>query len=81
MDIQADIKWIMTELPKVKDPDLVAAFKNLLRYRSRKEEVDQWDDLPMEIQEGIERGLKDVEEGRTSTHEEVQARIKKKFGL
>ncbi len=36
-----------------------------------------WDDLTENQKEGIERGLKDVDQGRTTAHEEV----KKKYGL
>jgi len=33
MDIQAEIKWIQSELSKVKDPTLIEIFVKLLRYR------------------------------------------------
>lgn len=33
MDIQAEIKWIQSELSKVKDPTLIEIFIKLLRYR------------------------------------------------
>jgi len=33
MDLQADIKWILEELKTVKDPMLIEAFKNMLKYR------------------------------------------------
>jgi len=36
MDLQADINWIKSELQKVNNPDLLAAFKNLLRYNNKK---------------------------------------------
>jgi hypothetical protein len=38
---------------------------------------DWWDSLSGEFREGIERGLKDVEEGRVTSHDAV----KKKYGL
>jgi hypothetical protein len=81
MDLQADINWIVAELRKVNDPDLIAAFKNLLRYRRRREETDWWNKLPVDVQQGIEEGLKDLEEGRTSTYEEVRDRITAKHGI
>jgi hypothetical protein len=65
----------------VNDPDLIAAFKNLLRYRRRREETDWWNKLPVDVQQGIEEGLKDLEEGRTSTYEEVRDRITAKHGI
>lgn len=33
MDIQAEIKWIQSELSKVKDPTLIEIFIKLLKYR------------------------------------------------
>lgn len=33
MDIQAEIKWIQSELNKVKDPMLIEIFVKLLKYR------------------------------------------------
>ncbi len=38
---------------------------------------DWWDDLPEALKQGIERGLKDIENGRTTSHEDVM----KKYGL
>ena len=37
MDLQADINWIKAEIEKVRDPQLIMAFKNLLNYRNSKE--------------------------------------------
>ncbi|KAB2859088.1 MAG: hypothetical protein KF732_11370 [Flavobacteriales bacterium] len=39
MNIQADISWIRSELTKVQDPELIAAFKNLLKYRNKRIEL------------------------------------------
>ena len=36
MDLQADIKWINQELKTVKDPTLIEAFKNILKYRTKR---------------------------------------------
>jgi len=36
MNIQADIKWISQELKTVKDETLIEAFKNMLKYRTKK---------------------------------------------
>ena len=33
MDIQAEIKWIQSELSKVRDPSLIEIFVKLLKYR------------------------------------------------
>lgn len=81
MDLQADINWIKAELQKVSDPDLIAAFKNLLRYRNKQEKGDWWIELPADIQRGIEEGLKDLEEGSSSTYDEIRERIRSKHGI
>ena len=36
MDLQAEIKWIRKELKTVKDETLIEAFKNMLKYRTKK---------------------------------------------
>jgi predicted transcriptional regulator len=38
---------------------------------------DWWNNLSQEQKDGIDRGLKDIEEGRTVAHQEV----KKRYGL
>lgn len=37
MSLQEDIKWIQSEISKVKDPDFIAAFKSLLKYHKKQE--------------------------------------------
>ncbi len=44
---------------------------------SRSSNKDWWNELTVKQKQGIERGLKDIEHGRTVPHEEV----KKKYGL
>ncbi len=44
---------------------------------SRSQDHDWWNDLTPDQKRGIERGLKDAEEGRTVSHEEVM----KKYGI
>ncbi|HIP47513.1 MAG TPA: hypothetical protein EYG92_00895 [Lutibacter sp.] len=70
MDIQADIKWINKELKKVKDPTLIEAFKNILKYRinvskPQRISVEQYN---KEIDEAVER----VENGEFYTQEEAE---------
>ena len=36
MDLQADITWIQKEIANIKDPELIAVFKSLLKYRDKK---------------------------------------------
>lgn len=44
---------------------------------SKSNDNDWWDDLTDDQKAGIERGLKDIDNGRTLSHDEV----KKRYGL
>lgn len=65
------IEW----LTKLEDPDTIQYLKILKDSSSVNH--DWWEDLTREQKEGIEKGLKDITEGRTVPHEEV----KSKYGL
>ena len=74
MDLQADIKWINKELKTVKDPILIEAFKNMLKYRTKKItgriSVEQYN---KEIDEAVTR----VENGEFYTQDEVEKMMEK----
>ncbi|KAF0236242.1 MAG: hypothetical protein FD181_2895 [Prolixibacteraceae bacterium] len=42
---------------------------------------DWWDEFPKEVQESIMEEIKDVEEGRFYTHENVMQEAKQKYGF
>ncbi|MFO7868969.1 MAG: hypothetical protein R6U95_06705 [Bacteroidales bacterium] len=46
MNVQAYINWIISEVSKVKDPELIKAFKNMLKYRAKHNQVELVDELP-----------------------------------
>ena len=71
MDLQADRNWIISELKDVKDPDLIEAFKNLLKYRRKNENADWWDGLDNEQKADIEQGIKELERGERYSYESV----------
>ena len=58
MDIQSDIKWIQNELNKVSDPDLIEAFKRLLKFRKKTETVtiEQYNQEIKEAENRIKQG-------------------------
>ncbi len=67
MDIQAEIKWIQTELNKVNDPTLVEIFVKLLKYR--KSTVETWlDEYNKELDEANAR----IESGKFITQEDLE---------
>lgn len=71
MDIQADISWIRSELMKVEDPELISAFKSLLKYRKKKVNLESDFDLSMNS------ALLDKKEGRTKSHTEIRKKYEK----
>ena len=75
MNIQADIKWISQELKTVKDPTLIEAFKNMLKYRrsvtqSERISIEQYN---KEIDEANAR----IDNGEFYTQEEAEKIIDK----
>jgi hypothetical protein len=63
MNIQAEISWIQAELANVKDPNLIEAFKNLLKYRKTKNVA--LSTTKDELRERAEESLKAIEKGET----------------
>ncbi len=65
------IEW----LTKLEDDDTIQYLKAV--KDSKPDDHDWWDDLNTSQKKGIEKGLKDIDEGRVIPHDEVR----KKFGL
>jgi len=65
------IEW----LQKLEDKETIEYLKSV--KDSKSVDHDWWDDLTKEQKKGIERGLKDIDNGRTVPHEEV----KRKYGI
>lgn len=74
MDLQAEIEWIQNELKEVRDPNLIEAFKSLLKYRKNKTEISSID--IEEYNASIDRSLDDIAKGNVYTHEQMGMRIK-----
>lgn len=70
MNIQAEklslIEWIL----KLQNKSVIAKLKRIQEEHIDSE--DWWNELSKEEKESIERGLKDIEEGRIHSHESVQ---------
>ncbi len=69
MDMQADLKWIHQELDNVKDPAILEAIKNMLKYRkknsSKRVSLNEYN-------REIEEAEKDIENGNFYTQEQVE---------
>lgn len=62
------IEW----LTQLDDEDTIEYLKVV---KDSKTDGDWWEDLSPEQRTGIEKGLKDIDEGRVTTHEEVKKRL------
>lgn len=76
MDLQGDIKWIQNELNDVKDPMLIEAFKNLLKYRRRAKNTSDGRISIEQYNKEIDESIAQIERGEFYTHKEVGERIK-----
>ena len=65
------IEW----LSKLEDADTIIYLKIVKEARSS--QTDWWNDLTDSQKQSIERGLRDIQEGKTTSHND----IKKKYGL
>lgn len=75
MDVQLEKKNLINRIESVDDESLILAVKNLLDYALGKEEDQKL------LNESIERGLRDLKEGRVFTHKEVMDEARAKYGL
>ena len=76
MDLQADIKWIQKEVEKVKEPKVLETIKSLLKQRPKNNVLGE----PMSLEEygnDIKKSLRDIEAGRTKSHEDIKAKYQK----
>lgn len=79
MDIQSEISWIQNELLKVKDPDLILAFKSMLKYRNKNQSSDWWNELSIVEKQEVEKGINEAERGELKSHEEVMKKYEGRF--
>lgn len=67
MNIEAEIKWIQSELGKVKDPTLIEIFVRLLKYRKSAIQTSL-EEYNRELDEANTR----IESGNFTTHDDLE---------
>ncbi|MDP2686062.1 MAG: hypothetical protein Q8O62_02505 [Aequorivita sp.] len=75
MDIQAKKLDLIEWLVKLSDESIIEQIYNFKMVTKENSYIE----ISEEEELGIERGLRDYEAGRISTHEEVTERIKSKY--
>ncbi|MBK5192037.1 MAG: hypothetical protein JJE07_02295 [Flavobacteriaceae bacterium] len=68
MNVHEDLKWIQDQLNDITDPDLIAIFKSLLKYKNKKAEGLTLAEYNRELDEAEN----EIESGNYYTQEEAQ---------
>lgn len=76
MDIDTKKLDLIDWLVNLRDEEVI---EELCHFKQENSSVENsYEDLPQAAKDSIERGLKDIEEGRVSSHEDVMKRLRKK---
>ena len=77
----AEIKFQLHQLiENTNDTSLLdKAYTALSKLFTKQHTVDWWDTISLEEKQGIEEGLKDIEQGRIYSHEQVMKELKTEF--
>lgn len=75
MDLNTKKLDLINWLINLKDEAVIEQLNKIKQHGS----LESYEDLPQAAKESIERGLKDIEEGRVFSHEEVMQRLKGKY--
>ena len=76
IEIKSDLHRL---IDKVNDISILSTIKALLNKQVVAD--DFWDELPENVQESIEKGLKQSKDGNTIDHDVVMKEFKEKYGL
>jgi len=78
MDIQSLKLDLVNKIIHTENQSVLIKVNQLLRDEIKE---DWWDELPKEVQESVLEGIKDVNQGKLYTHEEVMQEAKQKYGF
>ena len=83
MDTGAEKLYIIEQIVKIKDEELIHAIKNLLdfglKYQPEIAREDFWNELSKKQKERIESAIQDLDSGQGIPHDEVVASFRKKL--
>lgn len=77
MDIQALKIDLVEKIIKTEKHSVLIKVRELLQ---KEKSEDWWEQLPPEIQESILDGMKDIQDGKVYTHEQVIREAREKYG-
>ncbi len=74
-----DVMQLKTDLhnliDKVNDTSILSAIKTILIKQT--EDIDFWNELPLNVQDSVKRGIEQADRGETKSHREVMQKHKK----
>ena len=71
MNIQAEKLGLIEWISKINDSSIIKKLQRIHDEYSKPS--DWWDEISIEEKESIQRGLKDIEEGRVHSHESAKS--------
>lgn len=77
MDIEIK-KSLIAAILQTENEEILEAIKNLLKIEDK---VDFWDQLSLEDQEAINEGIRQLDEGKSVSFDEVKDLIKERFNF
>ena len=77
MDIEIK-KSLIAAILQTENEEILEAIKNLLKIEDK---VDFWDQLSREDQKAINEGIRQLEEGKSISFDEVKDLIKERFNF
>ena len=83
MNTGAEKLYIIEQIIKVKDEELIHAIKNLLdfgmKYQREAASEDFWEDLSVQQKERIESAIQALDAGQGAPHEQVMSTFRKRL--
>lgn len=77
MDIEI-MKSLIAAIPQTDNEKILETIKNLLMIEDK---VDFWDQLPLEDQEAINQGIRQLDEGKSKSYDTVKDLIRERFNF
>lgn len=77
MDIEVK-KSLIAAILQTENEEILEAIKNLLKIEDK---LDFWDQLSLEDQEAINEGIRQLDEGKSVSFDEVKDLIKERFNF
>ncbi|MVN19941.1 hypothetical protein [Mucilaginibacter arboris] len=77
MNIEAEKIELLKLILETEDEAVIQEIKSVFK----KQELDFWNQLPDSVKVSINRGIEDVEAGRTQKHDQVMQELKDRYGF